>query len=155
MSKRAKYLALALLLSAVAGSIAFAAAALGRSAAWPFVSVTPAELASQGVKLTAASPPADLPISAAEATAAASKFQGGRPALETHYVHCVDTTKVPRLDEDCWAISINPKGMTAPGGAALASSSASETITASPAIRYDVVFVEPHGGKVIEATLGG
>src|SRR6266576_111941 len=99
MSKRRKYLALTLLLCAAAGS---AFAAIGRSAAWPFNSVTPAELASGGVTLTEATPPANLPITAADAAAAASKFQG-RPVLEEHYMHCVDTTKVPKLDQDCWA----------------------------------------------------
>ena len=118
MSKRKKYLALTLLLCAVVGSVVFSFAATGRSAAWPFTSVTPAELASGRVTLTAATPPANLPITAADAAAAASKFQG-RPMLEEHYIHCVDTTKVPKLDQDCWAISFDTKGMSAPGGPAL------------------------------------
>ncbi|SRR6266516_215892 len=151
MNRRRKYQALVLCV-AVAGSIAFAFSASGRSAPWPFTSVTPQELAREGVTLTAATPPANVPTTAADAAAAARKFQGHR-ALEVHYAHCVDTTNVPRLDQGCWAVSIDPRGMTAPGGLVLAPS-AYTTTPSSPAIHYDVVFVDPMSGKVIEATLG-
>jgi hypothetical protein len=150
MSKRRKYLAVALLLVAIAGSVAFAFAAIGRSAAFPFRSVTPAELARGGVKVSAATPPANLPITAAQAAATARKFQG-RSTLEVRYVRCVDATKVPKLDQDCWAVSIDPHGLTALGGPAVTLNGK----TRPPSkIRYDLVFIDADTGKVIEGSLG-
>jgi len=135
----------ALLLGAVA--VAFGAAVLapnGRSAPWPFKGVTPAELASQGVTLSPRSTPGTLATTASSAAAVASKFQG-RPAEQVAYMHGVDTTRAPRLDQDCWAITLNAKGMTAPGGM---------LGRPSPIVRYAIVFVDPSSGKVIEGQEG-
>ena len=152
MPKRRKYLALALLLYAVVASLAFAFA--GNGSAFPFRSVTPGELARGGLTLSSASPPANLPITAADASAAASKFQGGRRALEVHYAHCVDTDKVPRLSEGCWAVSIDPHGLKGTGGPHRFGTSGSKVRARSNAFHYDVVFVDANSGKVIEATRG-
>jgi hypothetical protein len=125
MSKR-KYPALFLLLCAVAGSVAFAVIAIGRSSSWPFTSVTPADLAPVGLTLTGATPPPNLPITAADAAAAASKFQGNR-VLEEHFMRCVDPNIGPKkLDRGCWAISMSGRSY-----------------------RYDVVLVDAKSGKVI------
>jgi hypothetical protein len=43
--------------------------------------------------------------------------------------------------------------MKAPGGPVLMRS-ATTTRPSSPPVRYDVVFVDPNSGKVIEGTLG-
>jgi hypothetical protein len=156
MSKRRKYLAVALLFGLViAGSLVLAFAEIGRSAAFPFRSVTPAELARGGVTLSAATPPADLPTTASGAAAAARKFQGGRRVLEVRYVRCVDSQKVPRLDQDCWAIAIDPHGLTGHGGPQLFANGHSKVRRRhAQAFTYDVVFVDATSGKVIEATLG-
>ncbi|HEY2354866.1 MAG TPA: hypothetical protein VGH79_08225 [Gaiellaceae bacterium] len=125
MNKR-KYLGLLLALCAVAGSAAFAVSAIGGSNSWPFTSVTPADLAPAGLTLTSATPPANLRITAAEAAAAAGKFQGNR-VLEEHFMRCVDPNIGPKkLNEDCWAVSMH--GIS---------------------YRYDVVLVDARSGKVI------
>lgn len=153
MPQPRKNLAFALLSCAAAGAIAFAFVDSGQSSAFPFTSVTPQELARGGVTLSTVSPPTDLPISAADATAAARKFAGGRRALEVRYVRCVDATKEPKLDEGCWAVSIDPHGMTAPGGPVLMPSGTSKP-RPRPVVHYDLVFVDANSGKVIEGTLG-
>lgn len=130
MTKR-KYLALVLLLCAVGGSVVFAAIEMGRSAAWPFKSVTPAELAPVGLTLTTANPSAQPSISAADAAAVAHRFQGNR-VLEEHLMRCVQPNVGPRkLDRNCWAVSLTGIG-----------------------IRYDVVLVDAQNGKVIEGIPG-
>ena len=158
MSKRRKYLAVALLVGvAVAGSIASALAAIGQSAAFPFKSVTAAELARGGVRVSAATPPADLPTTAAEAAAAVRRLQGRR-VLEVRYVRCVDSLKAPTLDQDCWAVSIDRQGLMTPDGPGLAPSKGAK-VRPRPKIRYekiryDLAFVDADTGNVIEARLG-
>jgi hypothetical protein len=154
MSKRAKHLTVALLMGvALTGSTAFALAEVGQSAAFPFRSVTPAELARGGVEVSAATPPANLPITAGGAVAAAKKFQGAR-ALEVHYVRCVDNDKVPKLSEDCWAVSMNPHGIAVPGGPIVLLGSGSARARHRPTVSYDLVFVNASTGNVIEGTAG-
>ena len=68
------------------------------------------------------------------------KYQGHR-VLEVHYVRCVDSLKTPRLDQDCWAVSIDPHGVITPG-------------PGPTKIRCDLAFVTADTGKVIEAALG-
>jgi hypothetical protein len=156
MSKRRKCVAVALLFGVVvAGLIVFAFADIGQSAAFPFRSVTPAELARGGVTLSAATPPANLPTTASGAVATVTKFQGGRRVLEVHYARCVDSQKVPRLDQDCWAVAIDPHGLRGHGGpAVMANGHFKVRRKHAQAFHYDVVFVDANSGKVIEATLG-
>ena len=103
--------------------------------------------------MSAATPPANLPTTAVGAAAAASKFQGAR-VLEVHYVHCVDTTKVPKLNEDCWAVAMNPRGIAVPGGAVVSRSGRSPKAWHRPTVRYDLVFVNASSGEIIEGTAG-
>ena len=154
MSKRRKYQSAALLLGvAVAASVDFGVAGVGQSAAFPFRSVTPAELARGGVEVSAATPPANLPTTAARAASAAHKFQGAR-VLEVHYARCVDSDKVPKLNEDCWAVSMNPRGVAVPGGPAVLRGGKTTKAWHAPIVRYDLIFVNASSGKIIEGTAG-
>jgi hypothetical protein len=140
------------LVSSWRASIVFTFVDIGQSPAFPFRSVTPAELARGGVTLSAVTPPGNLPITAAAGAARASKFQGGRRVLEVRYARCVDNQKVPRLDQDCWAVAIDPHGLRGSGGLVVMANG-------HPKVRreqahYDVVFVYAKSGKVIEAKLG-
>ncbi len=153
--KRSRKYSLVLLVVAAVGATAYVlvSTAAQSSSSWPFANVTASQLASQGVTVSPVASPATLPTSATVAANAASAFQGGNQALvQPQYMHCVDTTAQPPLDQDCWVVSIDPSGMTAPGGAVAGtvSSGASSSIP----IHWDVVFVDPSSGKVIEATLG-
>jgi hypothetical protein len=139
----------------VAGSVAFALTRIGHSAPFPFRSVTAAELAkgAAGVTLSAATPPANLPVTASEASASASRYQGRRPALEVHYALCID----PRggfhpIHRDCWAVSIEPDGLRPSGG--IYTGPPNQTIPYAKVFSYDLVFVDANTGKVIEATWG-
>jgi hypothetical protein len=141
MSKRRKYLAVALVFGVVvSGSLVFALADTGQPAAFPFRSVTPAELATGGVRVSAATPPANLPTTAAEAVAAEREILGRHP-LEVPYAHCADSMTARKLDHECWAVSIDTHGMAVPSQGPMK-------------IRWGLVFVDPGTGKVIEARLG-
>jgi hypothetical protein len=73
--------------------------------------------------------------------------------VDAQYMHCVDTTRAPAIDQDCWVVSIDPGGMKAPGGMiGLAQPSAGSSNGIS--LSYDIVFIDPASGQPIEATLG-
>lgn len=160
---RIRYLVLLCLL--IGGSLAFVFAANG-SRPWPFRDVTAAEAARAGLKITPLSTPGKALASRAARTAA--KF-GGQPAEKVVYAHCVDTTKAPRLNQDCWAVSLKPTLMlpTGPAGASGVSActyggKCSSISTSGSAVRsstadskgWNIVFVDPVTGKVIEGTEG-
>ncbi|HEY3461975.1 MAG TPA: hypothetical protein VGK62_00800 [Gaiellaceae bacterium] len=66
----------------------------------------------------------------------------GRKVLEYHYVHCVDA---PGVDEDCWAVSLDPSGLTGNGGRpGIAPQEASDLM----------VLIYPMGDEVIETQQG-
>ena len=153
MRPNRKYSLLLLVIAAVgATAYVFISTAAQSTSSWPFANVTASQLASQGVTLSPVAAPAALTTSATGAANAASTFQGGNQALvQPQYMHCVDTTREPALDQDCWVVSIDPAGMTAPGGAVAGTVSSGAS---SIPIQYDIVFIDPSNGKVIEATLG-
>jgi hypothetical protein len=161
-----KYLVLSVGVVAVASALAFVFTSNGRSAStWVFTNVTPSQLGAQGVTLTPASQ-TGVAVSAEAAGSAATSFQGGNAAMVApQYMHCVDTARIPALDEDCWVVSINPKGLTAPSGALdpgqaygnpVPPSMAGSTAEGSQPIPlgWDLVFVDPTGGQVIEGVGG-
>ena len=90
--------------------------------------------------MSAATAPANLRTTAAEAAVAVQKLQGRR-ALEVRSVRCVDATTAQKLDQDCWAVSIDPHGMVVPSQGPIR-------------IHWDLAFVDAGTGKVIEARLG-
>lgn len=132
---------------AIGVSLGFAFAANG-SHPWPFRDVTPAEAAREGLRITPLPTPSKA--QALQAARTAAKF-GGQPAEKVVYAHCVDTTKAPRLNQDCWAISLKPT-LIAADGPALTSSPARSSTAASKG--WNIVFVDPATGKVIEGTEG-
>jgi hypothetical protein len=156
---------LLLLCVVVGGSLAFAFLA-SAARPWPFSDVTAAEAAREGLKITPLSTPSEAQALRAAKTAASF---GGQPAEKVVYAHCVDTTKAPRLNQDCWAVSLKPTLMRA-FGPALASGAGyctyggkcSSTNTTGSATRsstadsksWNIVFVDPATGKVIEGTEG-
>lgn len=115
----------------IGGSLAFAFAANGPRP-WPFRDVTAAEAAREGLRITPLSTPSKA--LALRAARTATQF-GGQPAEQVVYAHCVDTTKVPRLNQDCWAVSLRPTFSADSKG-------------------WDIVFVDPATGKIIEGTEG-
>jgi hypothetical protein len=133
----------------VVGSLSLGLTSGGHSARFPFRSVTPAELAGDQISLRAATPPATLTVTAAQAAVSAREFQGGRGILEVHYARCVDRDTGFR--HDCWAVAIDPRGLAGHG--------APRTLTPHAKVHlqpfhFDVVFVDATTGKPIEAVAG-
>lgn len=151
MRRYRRYLVLLVIIAATVFTLVSTAAQSGSS--WPFANVSPDQLAGQGVTLTPVAASAAPGTSATSAAAAASSFEGNDPTLTSpQYMHCVDTTRVPEINQDCWVVSIDPKGISAPiGGLAMAPGYSSPSTSA---LQYDIVFVDPSSGQVIEATLG-
>jgi hypothetical protein len=130
----------------IGGSLAFAFAFVASgSGPWPFRDVTSAEAARAGLSITPLSTPTKA--QALRAARNAAKF-AGQPAEKVVYARCVDTTKVPRLNQDCWAVSLKPR-LTRADGPAGASGSSTADFKA-----WDIVFVDPANGKIIEGTEG-
>jgi hypothetical protein len=77
-------------------------------------------------------------------------------------MHCVDTSRTPAIDQDCWVVSISTNGMSFSGlgfgpsenwaGQTNPPSSAQTAPRLKPA--WDIVFVDPSSGQIIEATIG-
>ena len=78
------------------------------------------------------------------AARAASRQFGGQKVLEYHYVHCLDP---PGVDEDCWAVSLDPSGPTLNGPALPGQ-------PAPPKPTYLVVLIYPIGHEFVEAAQG-
>lgn len=157
-----RYLILAVVAVAAILSAVLAFTGNGKSAStWVFTNVSPAQLAAEGVTVTPVATPDGLATSATAAAATAIAFDGGAVStmVAPQYMHCVDTTRVPAIDQDCWVVSIDPAGEVAGGGAAISGdetwagqSNSSPTTRAVPT--WEIDFVDPATGKFIEGTLG-
>ena len=122
VKRRALAISLVAAVVVVAG-VAFAwPTARDRSSPVSFSTVYAAKLAQSGMFL---SPPTGPTPSAAagEAMAAAVSKRLGRKVLEYHYVHYDrfnavphPAHAVPRLSRDCWAVSLDPSGMSSMWG---------------------------------------
>lgn len=125
---------------------AFAGAGSGKAGNWPFTTLTPGVLATQGVTLTPATAPASLPVQASTAAQdAVQAYSGnGRTALETYYMHCTDVNAVPQLDEDCWVTSVSTNGLRLDGGPG----------SPSAPVKYLAVEIDPATGQLLEAQMG-
>lgn len=142
-----KYLIIILVVAAATVAVALAFSSKGKSAStWVFTNVTPAQLAAQGVTLTPVATPTSLATTAADASAAASSFTGHAPLVSPQYMHCVDTAHNPQIDQDCWVVSTDTTNMSAPIAAGAGVKAAQ--------IGWDITFVDPTTGTVIEGTLG-
>jgi hypothetical protein len=131
---------------AVGVAVAALTAAGGNSTGAPVTvsTVSAATLANGGITLTA--PQASSPTVAAgdAAATAASNTYGGREVLEYHFAHCVDSESVPALDEDCWAVSLDPGDLASspPRG------------FSGKQFSYLLVLIDPANDKLIEAQSG-
>lgn len=104
-----KYAYIAALVAAAIAAGGFAASNGKSDPPFPFSTVTPAELAANGVALTAAQhAPPSLAVAQSVANAHASDALANAAVRESHYVHCSDTFEVPAIDEDCYAVSLDP-----------------------------------------------
>jgi hypothetical protein len=132
----------AVVAAGVALPLAFMLTRSGGAAPGIFRTVSVTKLAVGGLRLSA--PRSARPSAAAgrAAARAASKQFDDRKVLEYHYVHCVDP---PGVDEDCWAVSLDPSGLYGNGGSSgIAPQKAS----------YLVVLIYPVGDAFIEAQQG-
>lgn len=97
----------------------------------PFTGASASTLAADGVTLTP--PQSAAPMAAATASGLAAQV-GHKPVLQEQYAHCVVTSAVPPVDEDCWAVSLDPTGLA--------------STTGDPATYY-IVLIDPNTGKVL------
>jgi len=145
-SKR-RYLALAMVVIA-AGAVLALSIPSGRSSgpnpAVSFSTIPAEKLAVNGIILSAAQGAMASDASGGAAAEAASSALGGRAILESHYAHCVDTQRVPAVSEDCWAVSLDPQGITSnpPPGAPVQQAT------------YVLVLIDPANDSVIEVAEG-
>ena len=144
----------------VVGIVLLAAGALGaasltRSAQAPAPSApvtfssfpTAQELASGGLVLTA--PQGASTVAEGRAAEAAARVEMGAPVVESRFAHCADTTpRHVRLNEDCWAVSLDPTKVANPGGTPPGGPPAKP-------LKYVVVLVEPGTNKILDAQGGG
>jgi|SRR5579885_847218 len=128
----------------VAATAAATALALGLvGAVWSdnggigFQNIPASVLISTG--LTLQPPQSTAPMTEATASAIATKAGGGQAVLGAQYAHCVVPGKVPPVDQDCWAFSLDPNGLT--------------STTGVPATWF-VVLVDPATGNVLLSRFG-
>lgn len=137
--------AAALSVGAALGALLLASSPTGYSSnAWPFATVTPAQLAPAGVTLSDPTSSLNGAVSLSSAESAASAAFGAS-VREIHAMHCVDTTAVPNIDQDCYVVSVDPSKVP------LMSSS---VMPAPDPPVWAIVLVDPSTGKVIESRAG-
>lgn len=143
-----RYLSLLVAVVVVAGAVLAWSSARGRSSGpnptVTFSTVSAATLATAGVALNAPATATPSAAAANAAEAAATSAYGGRAVLESHYAHCVITRSVPAVSKDCWAVSLDPSGMSADGPP-----------EAPPQqFTYLLVLIDPSTNKLILAVSG-
>jgi hypothetical protein len=143
MNRRRWAYAALLVLAAVAAALALVST--GKSnPPFPLSTVTPSQIAVGGVALGPASgPPPAAAVGLSVAAQRASAMAGG-PAREVHYVGCVDAFVRPQIDEDCYAVSVDPSATPV---------MSSPYQQATPEPKWEIVFVDP-SGQVLNATGG-
>lgn len=102
------------------------------------------QAAASGITLSAPQTPTPSAADAEAAIAAASRAYSDYPLKSYRFAHCVDDQRAPRLDQDCWAVFLNPEGETSSGPAGSQSQKAT----------YLLVLVDPSTDQVIEADSG-
>jgi hypothetical protein len=150
--KRYTIVLLVVVAAIVAGALGFTQNSKSASA-WVFTNVTPSQLASQGVTITPISTPPAVATPASVAEAAAVAFTGKPALVAPQYMHCVDTSATPAINQDCWVVSNSTAGEYA-GGAALAATPAYKGNLGQQPILWDITFIDPASGRVVEGTLG-
>jgi hypothetical protein len=145
MKMKKTHMFLVLALCALAGVLALVVpSGKSSSSTWPFSTVTSGQLSKGGITLS--SPVAPLPATAVSSTAAdaaVDAYFGGIPILDTGYQHCVDATASPEINQDCYAVTVDPSKLQLPGQG-----------NASPKpLTWLIVLVDPTG-QVIESAGG-
>jgi len=145
--KRRYLIALGAVAAGIAAAIAIALTGSGRGAHGIFWSVSTKTLAagglrSDGLMLTAAHGRTPSAANGRAAARTASK-QFSSKVLEYHYVHCRDQT----VDEDCWAVSLDPSALMLGGGAP-------PGFPAQKKASYLVVLISSVGHAFIEGVEG-
>lgn len=142
--------ALLLAMVAVGAGTALGWTTVVRSANAPtpvaFGDVSSTVLAARGIDLTvpttsSASAAADTTAVGATAASAASDAFGGATVLESHFANCV---ALGGVDQDCWAISLDPSGFH---------SHPMDGSTPTTAT-YMVVLVDPATDQILHAQAG-
>lgn len=136
-----------------AALLAIVALAVGAALAWttvvrsatpparvPFGGVSSSVLAARGLDLTVPTASSSAVAGAAAASAASQTFDGAA-VLESHFAHCVAPGGV---DQDCWAVSLDPSGFHSHP------LDGSKPITAT----YMIVLVDPATGQILHAQDG-
>jgi hypothetical protein len=86
----------------------------GAGTPFTFTTITPAQLATDGITLSNPEFPSPLnAVSSNTAAATASQAVSGGTVYETHYVHCLNTDANPQLNEDCWVSSVSTGNLPA------------------------------------------
>jgi hypothetical protein len=128
----------------VAIALAITVAGSGGAAPGIFRTVSAKKLAAGGLRLSAPHSATPSAASGRAAARAAGKQFEGRKVLEYHYVHCADP---PGVNEDCWAVSLEPGGPFSAGPVLPGQ-------PAPPKPTYLVVLIYPIGHEFIEAQQG-
>jgi hypothetical protein len=136
-----------------AGVIVVAALMLA-PAAWAIQHVWSSPPVDSGIRLTAP----ETTGSAADgraAVAAATRSYPERKVISYEFAHCVDVQAVPRLDEDCWAVFLDPTGERPSGPARTHRLGPTGVLHSEPQkATYFLVLVAPITDQVIEAASG-
>jgi hypothetical protein len=110
-----------------------------------FTTVTPTQLAGAGVTLS--DPQAPVPGTAVSASAAAqvASAMNNSAVKEVHYMHCANTWVRPQINQDCYAVSIDPTNTPILGDPDMSTNPKPAT--------WELVMVSP-SGQVIDDTGG-
>ena len=114
-------------------------------ASFAFTTITPAQLYAAGVTLSNAQAPVPATAVSASAAAQVAKEMDNSAVKEVHYMHCVNTFVRPQINQDCYAVSIDPTNAPILGAPNLPTTSRPAT--------WELVMVDP-SGHVIDDTGG-
>ena len=131
----------------------FAFRASGKPLPWPFGNVTQAQLNRAGLTLTPLATPTNLPKRLATGRQIAALVKAddhygsrSRNLAPPQYMHCDDwDASNPSINEDCWAVVVNPTNFPLMGAAGLP--------PLAP-FKWGIVLVSSKTGKIIEARAG-
>jgi len=104
------------------------------------------QAAASGITLSAPETPTPSTGDANAAVNAATSWYPDHAVVSHQFAHCIDVQSVPRLNEDCWAVFLDPGNEM--GNGPFGPGSTSQRAT------YLLVLVDPSTDKVIEAASG-
>jgi hypothetical protein len=143
--KRYTYIALVALCATAVAAVLVAVPGGKSGTAFAFTTVTPAQMYAAGVTLSDAQAAVPGTSVSASAAAQAASAMVGTAVREVHYMHCVNTFVRPQIDQDCYAVSVDPANAPTLGGFP-------DQTTSKPAT-WELIMVSPTG-QVIDDTGG-